>query len=159
MMKKLGLYELSVILFFLIVPCIGIYYEILILNTKLSIYSIALKWFVFSGVGLRLGSAGIKQLINPDFTAKVIFKMKDEQSIAVIKEIGLANICFSVIGLISLFVPSFRLPAAISGGLYFGMAGFLHVFKVKDSSEEFFAMISDLFIFFILLVLVILNLI
>lgn len=158
-MKKLGLYEWSVILFFLIVPVIAILVNIFILKSNSSVSDIALKWFVFSGIGLRLGSAGLKQIINPKFTAVEIFKSKDSASAYIVRELGFSNVCFSVIAIISLFVQSFRIPAAIAGGLYFCLAGLMHVFKKKDSGKEIFAMFSDLFIFLVLLILIILNLI
>ena len=33
------------------------------------------KWFIFSAVGLRLFLAGIKQIVDPAFTAKEIFHL------------------------------------------------------------------------------------
>lgn len=156
-MKKLGLYEWSIILFFLILPCVAILLEVFAVSTPLPFRVIAFKWFVFSGIGLRLGSAGLKQIIQPEFTAKEIFSSESDVAIPIVRELGYANICFSVIALISLIVPTFRIPAAINGGLYFGLAGLLHVFKPKESGKEIFAMASDLFIFLVLLTLLVLN--
>lgn len=157
-MKKLGLYEWSIILFFIVVPLGAIGAEILLFGFSFSLSELALKWFVFSGIGLRLGGAGIKQVFQPQFTAKEIFKVEDRGALPLVRELGLANICFSVIAITSLFVPSFRIPASVAGGLYFGFAGLLHVTKPKESSEEVFAMVSDLVIFLVLVVLVIINL-
>ncbi|GAB2027496.1 DUF6790 family protein [Lactovum odontotermitis] len=159
-MKKWGLYEWSVILFFFVVPATAIVAELL-LKKPLPIRmmsEIALKWMVFSGVGLRLGSAGLKQIKQPQFTAKEIFRVSDERAISLVKEVGFANVSFSSIALISLIIPSFRLPAAIAGGLYFGLAGLLHIQKVEASSAEKFAMVSDIYIFIVLLFLVIFTL-
>ena len=157
-MKKIGLYEISVVTFFIILPIVGVIIDVSILKSEINIYSLMFKWFVFSGVGLRLLSAGLKQLINPSFTAKEIFKVNDEKSFSIVREVGLANISFGFIGLLSFFLPQFRLAAAISGGLYFGLAGCLHLFNKVKSRDEIFAMISDYFIFFVLLILVIVNL-
>jgi hypothetical protein len=155
-MKKFGLYQWSVCLFFLILPFTAILLEEY--NNEEPFITIAFKWFVFSGIGLRLGSAGLKQVIQPHFTVKEIFNSDCDAAAPIVRELGFANICFGVIALISLFEPTFRIPAAIAGGLYFGLAGMLHVFKQKDSENEMFAMISDFFIFLILLILLILNL-
>lgn len=153
-MKKLGLYEWSIILFFIIAPLAAISIEVFILHSTALLITITLKWYVFFGVGLRLGGAGLKQILQPEFTAKEIFKVKDNTAFSLVRELGFANVCFGIIGIISLFVPSFRVPAAIAGGLYFGLAGLMHLFKPKDSNEEAFAMYSDIFIFIVLAILV-----
>lgn len=118
---------------------------------------VAFKWFVFSGIGLRLFTAGVKQVIQPQFTAQEIFNISDKKIIPIIKELGFANICFGIIALVSFFIPSFRIPAVLAGGLYFGFAALIHIRKKRDSSEETFAMISDLYIFIVLGILLILN--
>ncbi len=156
-MKKWGMYEWSIILFFLAVPLLAIILEIYAFHSPESYLSIALKWFVFSGIGLRLGGAGMKQILQPRFTAKEIFNINDEKAFVVVRELGFANVCFAVIALMSVLLDSFRIPAAISGGLYFALAGFLHVFKPKDSNNEIFAMISDFYIFVILSILTVFN--
>ena len=158
-MKKTDLYEWSVILSFIIVPLTAISVETLVFDSSLRLPAIALKWFVFCGIGLRLGMAGIKQIITPQFTAKEIFKIQNDDILPIISELGFANVCFSVIAIISLFVPSFRIPAAIAGGLYFGLAGLLHITKSLDSKNEVFALVSDIFIFLVIGVLTIINLI
>ncbi len=156
-MKRWGLYEWSVILFFAVVPCAALLIEWMAFPDAFRFGSAALKWFTFSGVGLRLGSAGVKQVVQPQFTAKSIFGAEGAGAASVVREIGLANISLSVAALVSLFVPMFRVPAAVTGGLYFGLAGLLHVFRRRTGAEERFAMISDLFIFVMLLALLFLN--
>lgn len=64
---------------------------------------------------------------------------------------------FSLIELLSIVFATFRIPAAISGGTYFLLAGLLYVFKEKGSEKEIFAMVSDLCIATILLFLTIVN--
>jgi len=158
-MKKPSLYEWSVILSFIIVPLTAIGVEILIVDSSPRLAVVALKWFVFCGIGLRLGMAGIKQIITPQFTAKEIFKIQNDGILPIVRELGFANVCFSVIALISLFIPTFRIPSAIAGGLYFGLAGLLHITKQKDSENEIFALVSDIFIFLIIGILSIINVI
>ena len=158
-MKRPGLYEWSVILSFIIMPLTAISVEVLVIDPSPRLAAIALKWFIFCGIGLRLGMAGIKQIITPQFTAREIFKIQDEGILPIIRELGLANLCFSVIAIISLFIPTFRIPAGIAGGLYFGLAGLLHITKPKDSKNEIFALVSDISIFLVIGVLTIINLI
>lgn len=153
----MGLYEVSIITFFVIIPVLMIIFEQFFFSNSFSFFELSLKWFVFSGVGLRLGSSGIKQIVDPGFTATAIFGIKDEKAYALVKEIGFANVSFSLIALLSIVFATFRIPAAISGGTYFLLAGLLHVFKEKGSEKEIFAMVSDLCIATILLFLTIVN--
>jgi hypothetical protein len=43
--------------------------------------SIIGKWFLFWAVGMRLFVAGCRQIINPAFTAREIFHIKDAGSL------------------------------------------------------------------------------
>jgi hypothetical protein len=108
------------------------------------------KWFVFWTTGIRLFTAGISQSSNPAFTAR-IFKMKTQESYIVIRELGFANISLGVMGILSVINEHWRILAAITGSLFFGLAGIQHLFKKSDSSNEMIAMIGDLFVFIILL--------
>ena len=156
-MKKIGLYELSVIVFFIFLPIMAAVIEMTAFNAKDSLLGILLKWFVFSGVGVRLFSSGIKQATQPAFTAKEIFEITDKKCYPIVRELGFANICFGVVGIMSLFFPSFRYSVGIAGGLYFCLAGLMHVFRAKTSNREIFAMVSDFYIFAVLALLLIVN--
>lgn len=108
------------------------------------------KWFVFWATGIRLFTAGISQSTNPAFTAR-IFKMKTQESYTVIRELGFANISLGVTGILSVINDQWRIPAAISGCMFFGLAGIQHIFKKPDSTHEMIAMTGDLFVFILLL--------
>lgn len=157
-MKKWGLYEWSILLFFVIVPVVAIITECYIIKVPITRTESAFKWFVFSGIGLRLLGAGLKQTMNPSFTAREIFKLTDDAVFPIVRELGFANLCFATIAIISLFIPSFRAPSAVAGGMYFGLAGGLHLFQKEKNSEEIFAMVSDIFIFLVITSLFILVL-
>lgn len=156
-MKKIGLYEISIIIFFVLLPIVGSGFEVFILALGVGTTGVMFKWFVFSGVGLRLFTAGLKQVINPWFTAKEIFKAGDEKSFLIVREIGLANISMGLVGILSIYLSEFRFAAAMTGGLYFGLAGGLHLFNGKRSNEELFPMITDFYIALVLLILAIFN--
>ena len=111
--------------------------------------------FIFYAVGLRLFLAGIKQTTNPAFTAKEIFHIDSPESFPILREIGFANLCFGQIGLISLFLPQWRIVSALGSGLYYGLAGLQHFIKKLAGTNEKFALITDIIIFLILLVYVI----
>jgi len=46
------------------------------------------KWFLFWGAGVRLCIAGIRQLVQPRFTAEEIFGFTGEDAVKVVRELG-----------------------------------------------------------------------
>jgi hypothetical protein len=117
------------------------------------------KWFIFWAIGIRLFTAGIKQSSNPEFTAVKIFKMKSSESFVVIRELGFANIALGVMGILSVINNNWRILAAITGGLFFGLAGIQHLFKKPDSRNELIAMIYDVTVLLIILLYLVFTLI
>lgn len=69
----------------------------------------------------------------------------------VIKELGFANLSIGSMGILSLCHAGWSQPAAIVGGIFFGFAGLGHLTKRADSTNEIIAMISNLFVFALLL--------
>jgi hypothetical protein len=104
------------------------------------------KWFVFWAIGIRLFSAGMRQVMNPLFTLQQIFLIDDPSGAIVVRELGFANICFGATGIAALFLPAWRPAAAFAGGLYMGIAGVYHLVKKPESPNEVLAMVSDLYI-------------
>lgn len=110
------------------------------------------KWFIFSAVGLRLFIAGIKQTTDPAFTAKEIFHLDNPESFPIVRELGFANLCFGLVGIVSLFLPQWRIVSAFGSGLYYGIAGLQHLLKKPVGTNEKFALVTDIIIFLVLLV-------
>lgn len=108
------------------------------------------KWFIFYAVGFRLILAGIRQIFKPAFTAKVIFQMENTDSYPVIRELGFANLCFGLIGLVSLFMPGWRMVSAFGSGLYYGLAALQHSLKKNAGINQKFALYTDVIISLIL---------
>jgi hypothetical protein len=104
------------------------------------------RWFVFWSVGVRLALAGARQTIQPAFTAREIFHMSGGEALPVVRELGVANLGGGVLGLLSLVVPSFVLPAALYAAIFYGAAGVGHVLQRDRSANETLAMASDLFV-------------
>lgn len=146
--KVSKLYLSSVLLFMLILPIVFILKDAKIstVTDDNNLTEVTGKWFLFWGIGLRLFTAGIRQVTKPSFTAQEIFHINDVSVNPIVKELGFANICLSLIAIISLFIPSWRPAAAFAGGLYFGQAGIFHIIKKPVTSNEKIAMISDIFI-------------
>lgn len=110
------------------------------------------KWFIFSAVGLRLFIAGVRQVTKPAFTAKEIFHIENPDSFPIVRELGFANLCFGLVGMISLFRADWRNVSAFASGLYYCLAGLLHIIKKPASANEKLALWSDIIIFLVLAV-------
>jgi len=143
-----NLYLISVIFTMLILPVISLVLERM--SHPMSICYLIGKWFVFWAIGVRLFLAGLRQASKPSFTAKEIFHIQGTESFAVIRELGFGNLAIGTGGIVSLLHPEWTSIMAIVGGLYFGLAGTLHLFKKVDSFNEIIALVSDLFIFIIM---------
>ena len=143
----------SVLTFILPIGCfLG---QMLIDRTTSFSFDLFGKWFIFSAVGLRLFIAGLKQTTDPGFTAKEIFHIDNPDSFPIVRELGFANLCFGLVGIISLFLPQWRVVSAFGSGLYYGIAGFQHFLKKPAGPNEKFALVTDVIIFLVLLVYVI----
>jgi hypothetical protein len=147
-------YLIAVVALTLILPALSVFSESMMHGVRLTSLALIGKWFIFWAVGVRLFAAGLRQVINPAFTARDIFHIEDRSSHAVVRELGFANICFGAVGIISLFIPQWRLVSAFASGLFYGIAGINHLVKKPASSNEALALISDIFIFLVLLVYV-----
>jgi hypothetical protein len=116
------------------------------------------KWFVFWGVGARLGLAGLRQVCQPRFTARDIFRIEGDEALPLVRELGMANLGAGLVGLLSLARPGFVTPIAIWAALFYGAAGVQHVIERPRTRNEAIAMASDLWMFAILAVVAVAGL-
>ena len=152
MIKANKVYISSIITLMLIAPILSIFIDKVFSQSNEGLFALIEKWFVFWAIGLRLMTAGIRQVVNPAFTVEKIFNLKSKESRIVVRELGFANICSGLLGVLSLTYSQFRISAVIVGGLYLGIAGFYHLIKKPDNINEKVAMVSDLFIFIIMII-------
>lgn len=89
-------------------------------------------------------------MAQPRFTAESIFEIKGLAVLAIVREVGLANLAMGALGLSSLVEPLWTVPAASVGGLYYGLAGVGHLIRPKRNRHEQIALVSDLLIFMLL---------
>ncbi len=122
------------------------------LDPASSLLVLAGRWFVFWGVGVRLTLAGVRQFFQPQFTAREIFRMKGDEALPIVRELGVANIATGVVGLLSVAAPGFTLPVAIAAAIFYGAAGVRHAAERDRSLNETVAMASDLFLFAVLVI-------
>jgi hypothetical protein len=144
------MYLVAVILLMFVLPASSIAVEHSVLHSALPLVALAGKWFVFWSAGVRLLLAGLRQLIQPAFTARQIFHMESDEALPLVRELGVANLAAGVVGIASLPLPSFVLPLAIYAGLYYGIAGIRHAVERGRSANESIAMVSDLWIALVL---------
>jgi hypothetical protein len=109
------------------------------------------KWFVFWAIGARLLIAGLRQIMQPRYTAQIIFGLKTEESFPLVRELGFANLSLGLIGLLSIIFPAWRLPVALAGGSFYALAGGNHFFQSHRNRLENVAMTSDIFASLLLL--------
>ena len=105
------------------------------------------KWFVFWAAGVRLVLAAARQIFQPEFTARHIFKIEGADVFPLVREIGAANFALGAVGVASLWRPDFILPIALAAAIFYGLAGFRHALETDRSRNETVAMGSDLFVF------------
>jgi hypothetical protein len=149
------MYFAVVILLLLIFPAASVIAQDIVSRHAVSILFLIGRWFVFWAVGVRLFIAGARQVIQPRFTAEEIFSIRDRASFVIVRELGFANLSMGILGICSVFRAGWIVPAAIVGGLYYGLAGVGHVFQAHRNAKEYMAMISDGFAFFVLAVFVV----
>jgi hypothetical protein len=118
--------------------------EQLLLNAA-AIIPIIAKWYVFWAVGVRLFVAGLRQIIQPRYTAQIILGIKGEDALLLVRELGFANTALGSVGLASILAPSWLLPVAVAAAIFYGLAGFNHVLHAHRNKLENVAMVSDLF--------------
>lgn len=107
-------------------------------------WQLAGKWMAFWAVGVRLFSAGMLQVLRPQFTAESIFDLHTPAALPLVREIGFGNLAIGALGLASLFLPPWIPAAALAGGLYYGLSGLGHLPRPTRNRNENVALITDL---------------
>ena len=138
------MYLLIVINTMLVLPLASLSLEYLFIGNPVNAILSFEKWFLFWALGVRLFVAGLRQVFQPDFTAKHIFEIEDPKANVVVQELGFANISFGLVGMASLYIPHWALPGLLLGTVFYGLAGINHIFKKKNRTE-WIALISDLY--------------
>jgi hypothetical protein len=104
------------------------------------------KWFVFWSVGVRLATAGLRQIVQPAFTAKEIFEIEDDRAQIVVQELGFANLAIGLIAILTIVAPQWTPAAALVGAAFYGLAAARHVVCCGGNRNEMIANVSDIFI-------------
>jgi hypothetical protein len=110
------------------------------------------KWFTFWSVGVRLVIAGLRQIIEPRYTASEILGLKGDEALLVVRELGFANLAIGVIGICSLMLGEWTPAGALAGGAFYALAGANHSLQSHRNVKEDVAMVSDLLVAAVLIV-------
>ncbi len=149
------MYILTVILLMFVFPIASVLTEIFLFKSASGAMFLIGKWFVFWAVGIRFFLAGLRQSLNPEFTAEKIFEIKGSEPLVIVQELGFANLSMGLLGIVTIFNGNWIVPSAIAGGLFYGLAGIKHITRKGKNLIENVATFSDLFMFLILLIYVI----
>jgi hypothetical protein len=144
------MYLVMVIALMLVIPVGSIGLEAVAGSGGLAAALVA-KWFVIWSVGARLSLAGLRQIIQPRYTAKVILSLKHDESLVLVRELGFANLAIGLAGVAGWLVPSWIPAVALAGGVFYSLAGINHLMQPHRSRLENIAMVSDLFVGLVLL--------
>jgi hypothetical protein len=144
------MYITMVLLLMVLLPVASILVEVRVLHRPLSA-ELARRWFVFWAVGVRLLTAGISQIIQPQFTANAILGFESDEVLFMVRELGFANTAVGLAGVACVVARSWTLPLAMIGGVFYGFAGVNHALHDDRTTLQNAAMISDLFVAVVLL--------
>jgi hypothetical protein len=143
------MYVLIVFALMLALPLISIVAQIILTDhgalQSASNLVVVAKWYVFWAVGVRLSLAGLRQIIQPRYTAETLLGFKGSDALFFVRELGFANVAMGSVAIASLFAPSWVTPAAMLGTIYYGLAGIIHCFHKDRNKLENVALVSDLF--------------
>ena len=146
------LYFITVFLFVFVCPAASVGIGALRGHDSITDPFLIARWWTFWAAGVRLFLAGIRQVVQPRFTAEQIFELHDPSVLPLIREIGFGNLSMGAIAICSQFHLSWVTPAAIAGGLYYGLAALGHIPQKNKNAKEYTAMVSDIFACLMLLV-------
>jgi uncharacterized protein DUF6790 len=151
------LYLAAVFLLTIVLPLASLAVDHFLAHNSLPLAALLGKWFVFWGAGVRLFTAGLKQLFQPEFTARQIFRMTTDEALPLVREVGTGNIAIGTAGIISLWKPAFVLPIAVVAAIFYGIAGINHLRQKERSTNETVAMVTDLSVSLVLVVYIVLS--
>jgi hypothetical protein len=138
-----------------LLPILSIVTEVVANKNHAALIPLLGKWFVFWAIGIRLFTAGVRQISKPSLTSEGILGIKGKEVWVIVRELGFANAAMGLAGIISLWKPEWRLAVAFIGGLFLLLDGVQHAASKQRNIEENVALYSDLFIGVVMAVFVI----
>lgn len=93
------MYLAAVLLLLVILPLASVAAQFFLSRHAVDAVFLVGRWFAFWAVGIRLFTAGVRQVIQPRFTAEEIFGAYENGSLALVREIGFANLSMGTLGI------------------------------------------------------------
>lgn len=153
-------YRLLILAIMVVLPILGVVLGLAGSGWSADPWPFIGNWFVFWGVGVRLFTAGVSQIVRPQFTSVSILGAENAGAGQVVQELGFANVAMGVVGLIAtLWLPGWTVPAALFGAIFLGLAGFRHIAKKHKNANEAVDTYTDVFVAVILAAFVIVTLV
>jgi len=146
------MYAVLLVALMFVVPIGCTIFEVFELNHGAFGFGILLKWFVFWAVGIRLLLAGLRQIIQPRYTADTIFGIKGADSRILVRELGFANIAIGCIAAGSLLSSAWLMPGAVAGSVLYCLGGVHHFLRKARKRHENIAMVSDVVVAVVLII-------
>jgi hypothetical protein len=103
-------------------------------------------WWGFWGVGIRLGLAGVSQIMKPDRTRRIL-GVEATDANQIVQELGYANLGMGVTALAIPFLPTWSVLLAVPGAIFLLLAGVRHIAKPGKGAAEQVATWTDLLVF------------
>ena len=147
------MYVVMVVALMFALPVVASVVEgLLFTHTPFSL-GVLLRWFVFFPVGVRLTLTGLRQIVQPRYTAEQVFGLKSPEVPLVVRHLGFATTAIGVTGLVGLAYSEWIYPAGVAGAVFYGLAGLNHLMHKGRTGNQSVAMVSDLLVAIILAVL------
>ena len=129
------MYPIIVAALMFVLPLLSVVIDVGVDHQAAGSYLVA-KWFVFWAVGIRLLLSGLRQIVQPRYTAETILGIKNEESHVVVRELGFANSAIAVVGIGSIIIPAWVTAGALAGGIFYGLAGVNHALRPHRNRLE-----------------------
>ena len=139
------MYYLVIAALMLVLPAASIFIESSLCFHGVPNVGLAGIWFVFWSVGMRLLLAGLRQIVQPRYTAATVLGIAGTESFLVVRELGIANTAIGITALCSIFFPGWIPACALVGLIFYGLAGINHLAHPNRTPLQNAAMGSDFF--------------
>ena len=107
------MYVATIFLLMLIVPAVAVATD----ESQADLMDLVGKYFLFWAVGVRLFTAGVRQILRPGLTSEGILGVKGRDSWILVRELGFANVAIGTVAIASLWHGEWRTAGALAGAV------------------------------------------
>jgi hypothetical protein len=145
----MGFHFIQAFAIMILLPVICILIDYYSDRKKEKLFLIA-KWVLFWSVGIRSFTAGLVQLLNPSYTAEVIFHLSGSEFYIFIRELGVANIAIGLAAIISYKLNNWRVPVAFISLIFNLFLSINHIINFQAGFNQAVSLTGDLLIVIVL---------